>query len=244
MPSSRSTSRTGPVAARDLPVALAHVADQDRVELVVHRVHLAEVGVADQRLRGAHQRRRDRVALGGVAVAVGHQVGGGEQRQLLEAAVAADRLEVRRERPVAPLVEQSPDRELHPRRVGVGLPRELGVDVEQLGVARDHLVDLRVGDFLHAGVQVAEALVDHRRPDRAQHAPAGRRGCPPCRSSGSRAARSSSTAARSRSAPPAPRTRRSAANSGDCQSSVSTENGTPVRTRAFAWSWAPWIPWL
>ena len=33
-------------------------------------------------------------------------------------------------------------------------------------------------------------------------------------------------------------------NSSDCQSPVSTENGTPVRTSAFAWSWAPWIPWL
>ena len=59
-----------PVLARDLPVALPHVADQHRVELPVHRVHLAEVSISDQRLRGTHQRRRVRVALGGIPVPV------------------------------------------------------------------------------------------------------------------------------------------------------------------------------
>ena len=33
-------------------------------------------------------------------------------------------------------------------------------------------------------------------------------------------------------------------NSSDCQSPVMTENGTPARSSALAWSCAPWIPWL
>ena len=93
------------VLARDLPVPLAHVADEHRVKLPVHRVHLAEVGIADHRLGGAHQRRRVRVALGREPVAVGHQVRGGEQRQLPEAAVVAERVEVEREPVVAAVLD-------------------------------------------------------------------------------------------------------------------------------------------
>ena len=33
-------------------------------------------------------------------------------------------------------------------------------------------------------------------------------------------------------------------NSSERQSPVITENGSPARTSALAWSWAPWMPWL
>ena len=51
------------VRARDAPVALAHVAHEDRVAGEVHRVHLGEVRVAEQLVPGRDQRRGERVAL-------------------------------------------------------------------------------------------------------------------------------------------------------------------------------------
>src|SRR3954447_86313 len=86
----------GTVLAGQGPVALAHVAHEDRVPREVHGVHLGELGLAEQVLRGGHERRRDGVALGGERVAAGHQARGGRQRQAREAAVLGDGAEVRR----------------------------------------------------------------------------------------------------------------------------------------------------
>ena len=97
MPSSRSISRTGRSrrATFQLPSPMWLISTESSSQSIAY-ISL-KLRVADQRLGGAHQRRGVRVALGGVAVAVRHQVRGGEQRQLLEAPVAADRVEVERE---------------------------------------------------------------------------------------------------------------------------------------------------
>jgi hypothetical protein len=157
-----------PVATCDPPVPFAHVADEDRVELEVHRVHLAEVSVADQCVARADERRRVGVALRTVTVSLGHQVGRGEERQLLEAAVASDGLEMHRETVVAALREDFPQGELEPDGVLVALGPEVGVDRELRPVLFAHCFD-RVGSHgLHLLVDIAEVLVDDRRPDLAQ----------------------------------------------------------------------------
>ena len=92
------------------------------------------MGVPDQGLGGAHQARRVGIALRRIAVAVGHQVGRGQQRQLLEAAVASDRVEVGREPVVALLLEQITQRELEANGVDVRGVWQRGVDLEPAAV--------------------------------------------------------------------------------------------------------------
>ena len=168
MPSSRSIRRIGRSRLRELPVAFAHMADQHGVELPVHRVHLAEVSVADHRLGGAHQRGRVRVAFGGVPVAVGHQVGSRQQRQLFEAPVASDRVEVEREPGVVAVTQHLADRHLQACRIRMLLAREPGIELEDVRVTRQHRVDVGVGDGGQARHQTAEILADDRRSDLAQ----------------------------------------------------------------------------
>ena len=126
------------------------------------------MGVADHGLRGAHQRRRIGVALCGVAIAVRHQVGGGEQRQLLETPVSAKGVEVEGEPLVGLVLEQRAQRQLEPGRVQVSLPRQVGRDREAVVVRGDQRLGLTLGDALHPRDQVAQVLVDNRRPQRSQ----------------------------------------------------------------------------
>ena len=243
MPSSPVDEPDRAVAARDLPVALAHVAHEHRVELEVHRVELAEVGLAEQRLRRAHQRQRVRVALGGVPVAVGHQIGCRQQRQLLEAPVPADRVEVRGEAPVALLLEQAAQRDLVAHRVGVRLAGQGGVDLEPLRVLGDQRVDLLLADLLHQRVEPAEILGDDLRTQPPQHR--GRviedvaHTVHRVAEQGDPVDLSAVTVAAARAHSP-----KRLAKKSESHSPVITENGTPERTSAFAWSWAPWMPWL
>ncbi len=168
MPSSRSIRLIGPVRAGDPPVALPHVAYQDRVPLPVHRIHLGEVGLADHGLSRAHQRSGIGVALGGVAVALRHQVGGREQRQLLEAPVPAEGLEVEGEAPVTALGEQRQKRELEPGGVLMAFAREIGRHFETLVLLRDQHVDLRGADVLDTLHEPTQILVDDRGTHAAQ----------------------------------------------------------------------------
>ncbi len=68
----------GAVGTRDAPVAFTHMTDEYRVEFVVHCVHLAEVCIANQGVARADECRGVGVALGAVAVAIGHHVRGGK----------------------------------------------------------------------------------------------------------------------------------------------------------------------
>ncbi len=204
MPSGRLISRTGRSGAREAPVALAHVAHQDRVRGEVHRVHLGELRLAEQRAGGRHQRGRERVALGPVAVALGHQAGGGGQRQAPEAPVLGDRAEVRRVRAVAAVAQHPLGAELH--------PRVLDALLAPTAAGRSRTARPRPRSARRPRPRARPSRRGAAPPGRARRpavrAPAAararRRGCPPWRSSRSRTPPRAARASASPPRPPAP----------------------------------------
>ena len=154
-----------PVGPGDLPVALAHVALQDRVRGEVHRVHLGEVRVADQHVPGGDQAGGEHVAFGRVPVALGHQRRRRGQRQPGEPAVFADRVEVRGVGAEPPFVQDLLDRHLHPGVVRPLLSGKPRVDLEVLVLEGDDRGDRVVAGLLHAAPQVALRDRDDRRAE-------------------------------------------------------------------------------
>ena len=67
------------VPVRHGPVALARVAQQDGLPRKIHHIHLAETGLPAQAQHSRHEHGGSGVALGCIAVAVGHQAGGGQE---------------------------------------------------------------------------------------------------------------------------------------------------------------------
>ena len=119
-----------PVRAGERPVALAHVAHQERVAREVHRVHLGELRRPEQRLRRRHQRGGHRVALGRVGESLRHQARGGREREALEAPVLGDRAEVRRVRAVPALAQDPLEPDLHARVILALAARQSRIDLE------------------------------------------------------------------------------------------------------------------
>ena len=95
--------------------------------------------VADQRVARRDQAGGQHVALGGVAVALGHQAGGGGQRQPAEPAVVADRVEMRRVGAEPVVSQDALDRDLHARVVLALLGGQPRVDLEVRVLERDDL---------------------------------------------------------------------------------------------------------
>ena len=168
MPERALDEPDGAIVARQRPVALAHVAHQDRVAREVHRVHLGELRVAQQLAPGHHQRRGQRVALGAVAVALGHEARRGGERQAREAAVLGDGVEVGRVGAVAALAQQRLQAELHARVVLALVVLQARVDLEArvlVGHQRAHVV---VADGLRRAVQRSRRERVDLGPERAQ----------------------------------------------------------------------------
>src|SRR5918992_751338 len=127
------------VTASHLPVPFPHVAHEDGVGREVHGVHLGEVRVADEDVPGVDHRRGAHVAFGGVAVSLGHEAGGGGQRQPGEPPVLADRVEMGGVRAVPARSQDLLDAHLHPHVVHALLDGQPRVDLEVGVLEGQHL---------------------------------------------------------------------------------------------------------
>ncbi len=166
-----------PVLTGEVPVALARVAHQDGVAGKVHRVHLGELRRAEQRLRGGHQRCRQRVALGGVGIAGRHQARRRPEREPSETGILGDRPEARRVGGVAAVAQKRLEAELHAGVILTLLCAQPGVDLE----ARV-LVEADVAQTVHRVTEDATFSVRQgvtAAAARAQRPTAARNASPP-----------------------------------------------------------------
>ena len=153
-----------PVAPRDLPVAFAHMALQRAIPREVHGVHLGEMRVRGDAEAGGHQAGAGGVAFGGVAVALGHQVGRRHHVDLLEAAVEPDRVEIDAPAVIPVVGQELVDGGLEAGGIAVAVVRQRRIDVEVLPVLGDHRVDLGLAGGLHQPVDDADVHMVDLRP--------------------------------------------------------------------------------
>ena len=145
------------------PVALARMAHQDGLARQVHHVHLAEVGAAAQADHRGHEHGAGGVALGGVAVALGHEVGRGQEGQVDEAPVRAQLVKVKGVARIAAGLQPGADAQVHARRLGVPLRRHARVHVEALPVQRHLPRDLLFVRFGAQALHRADGIVHEFR---------------------------------------------------------------------------------
>ncbi|MPM66571.1 hypothetical protein SDC9_113481 [bioreactor metagenome] len=156
------------ILAAGFPVPLPCVAEQDRVPLKIHHVHLGKIRHSAERMHGGDHRGAACVALRRVAVAFRKQVTRRKQRQLVISPVRAKLLEVRGVARVTVALHILFEPQIEPHRIGVPFRRHRRVNLEYLSFQRDPLSNRILRNLLDKARYASNGIIDELRPQLAE----------------------------------------------------------------------------
>ena len=151
------------------PVSFSRMAEQDSLSGQVHHIHFAEISLAAQLDHGGHPHGGGGVAFRGIAVAVCHQAGGGEQRQLGKTPVRAEFLKMSGIARVSVFLQISLEAEIHPHRLGMAFRGHGRIHVKDLPLQCHAFSDLLRSDTGAVPLQRTHGVADKLRPQSAEH---------------------------------------------------------------------------